>query len=380
MKPVEGVSASAETLIKQIFKGDDPCWLEGGDASATSLLEGLNFHGLTPVFWYWIRQHKFCQNWPSSLLTSIQHVAMQESASDMLVQSELKNVLKFLDDNDIHPVLIKGTPLSYTLYPEPGLRPRCDTDFLIAKEDVDKTAELMRQLDYESLYDAKVELFSSQMTFVRRNKLGADHAYDIHWRINNLNRLFSDDLNYSRLVSADIKIPQLTTHAITLGNVDSLLLACLHRAGHFSHSGDRLIWLYDIHLLMHALHEHEFELFYQKAKKMEIVTICSDAILTAQGWFNTSLTESRLQRLSKLPEAEASTAYLLIGRQAGIKNQALLELNGLSSMRDKIRYLAQKLFPPVNYMLWRYNTNRKYLLPFLYLYRLIYGIYIFVRR
>jgi len=131
---------------------------------------------------------------------------------------------------------------------------------------------------------------------------------------------------------------------------------------------------------MNALDERQFDLFYQKAKKMEIVTICSDAILTAQEWFNTSLTESRLKRLNTLPESEASTAYLATGRQAGIKNHALLELKGLSSMRDKFRYLTQKVFPPVNYMLWRYNTDRKYLLPFLYLYRLIYGMYIFVRR
>ena len=46
-----------------------------------------------------------------------------------------------LDNIGIHPLLIKGTPLSYSLYPTSGLRPRCDTDFLIPQGDVDTTAE-----------------------------------------------------------------------------------------------------------------------------------------------------------------------------------------------------------------------------------------------
>lgn len=377
---VEAVSESVERLLKQIFKGDDSDWPGENAASSDAFLDAINFHGLTPVFWYWINQYEFCKNWPSSLLSSIKNIAIQEMASDLLCKVELKKNLQLMSDVGIHPVLIKGTPLSHTLYPTSGLRPRCDTDLLIAEKDIDQTAELMRQLGYESLYDAKVELFSSQMTFVRRDKLKAGHAYDIHWRINNRDRSFSDELNYSRLFSSGMKIPQLSPHAITMGHVDSLLLACFHRAGHFSHSGERLIWLYDIHLLMNALDENEFDLFFQNAQQLSILTICSDAILTAQDWFNTSLTESRLKRLKTLPESEASTVYLETGRQAGIKNHALLELKGLSSLRDKFRYLIQKMFPPVNYMLWRYNTNRKYLLPFLYLYRLIYGTYIFVRR
>jgi len=227
---VEAISEPVETLLKQVFRGEDHDWPVDNSASNDAFLGAIKFHGLTPIFWYWINQHELCKNWPSSLLTSIQNVAMQEIASDMLIQLDLKKVLESLDNNGIHPVLIKGTPLSYTLYPAPGLRPRCDTDFLIAKEDVDKTTQLMRRLDYESLYNAKVELFSSQMTFVSRKKLKACGVYDIHWRINNRNRSFSDELNYSRLVSAGIKIPQLSQHAITLDNVDSLLLACFHRA------------------------------------------------------------------------------------------------------------------------------------------------------
>jgi len=378
--PVEAVSASVETHLKQIFKGNDSDWLEEDDVIADEFLDALNFHGLTPVFWNWINQHGFCKDWPVSLLSAMKNVAMQEATSDLLLELELKKVLQDMDDIGIHPVLIKGTPLSYTLYPSPGLRPRCDSDLLIAKEDMPKVSELMEQLGHKINYDVDAEFISTQSTFAKQSMLGQLLAYDIHWQSNNHSRSFSDNLNYSHLLSTSKTIPRLGKNARTPDKIDALLLACFHRAGHFSHMGDRLIWLYDIHLLVGALDEHQFDLFYQKAKKMAILTICSDAILTARDWFNTSLTEAMLELLSKLPASEPSTAYLTTGRQAGIKNHALLELKDLTSVRDKLRYFYQKVFPPVNYMLWRYDTKRIYLLPFLYLYRLVYGVYIFVRR
>jgi len=87
--PVEAISEPVETLLKQVFKGDEPDW-SGDDTVQDTFLDSINFHGLTPVFWYWINQYEFCKNWPSSLLSSMKNAAMHEVASDMLVQLELK--------------------------------------------------------------------------------------------------------------------------------------------------------------------------------------------------------------------------------------------------------------------------------------------------
>jgi len=172
---VETISEPVETLLKQVFKGDEPDWPEEDDAFPATFLDSINSHGLTPIFWYWINQYELCKNWPSSFLSSMKNAALQEVASDMLVQLELKKVLKSLDNIGIHPLLIKGTPLSYSLYPTSGLRPRCDTDFLIPQGDFDTTAELMMQRGYQAIYDADVEFLSSQKTFTKQEKL-KNHA------------------------------------------------------------------------------------------------------------------------------------------------------------------------------------------------------------
>ncbi len=50
----------------------------------------------------------------------------------MLRERELVAVLAALAEAGVETLLLKGTPLAYTHYPEPALRTRCDTDVLIA--------------------------------------------------------------------------------------------------------------------------------------------------------------------------------------------------------------------------------------------------------
>jgi len=162
--------------------------------------------------------------------------------------------------------------------------------------------------------------------------------------------------------------------------VDALLFACFHRAGHFSHSGDRLIWLYDIHLLSEALSDDESSAFCDRASELEIVTLCNDAITTAQSWFGTVLTPALESQLGAEAGDESSSVYLQSGRLEGIRNSALLEMKGLPGWGERMKFLSQNAFPPAEYMLWRYGKQQKRVLPWLYFKRVAEGVYIFLRK
>ncbi len=158
-----------------------------------------------------------------------------------------------------------------------------------------------------------------------------------------------------------------------------MLLACFHRTVHYSHNEERLIWLYDIHLLAESMSENEFHSFYDKASKFKIITLCKDAITNARDWFNTSLPEWYFSRFN-LPEIPETSATLLQpGRLNGIYNRALFELKDLSTWPERVKYLLEKIFPSESYMTWRYNIKSKFLLPFYYLYRIFYGLFIFIK-
>ena len=171
----------------------------------------------------------------------------------------------------------------------------------------------------------------------------------------------------------------LGEHARTLGAVDALLLACFHRAVHFAYTGDRAIWLYDIHLLAGQLTAVEFGEFIDVASCIEIEALCCHALTAACAWFGTSLPPAVVARLAQPPVDEPTLHFLGASREAGIRGHALVELQADKTWSGRARYIVQRVFPPVSFMMRHYRLRSRALLPAYYLYRLLYGAYIFIR-
>ncbi|MCI5211850.1 MAG: hypothetical protein D3910_24420 [Candidatus Electrothrix sp. ATG2] len=243
-----------------------------------------------------------------------------------------------------------------------------------------KIAGLMKQLRYTALHEAEADYINTQMCYSRQTGHGISCSYDIHWQMSNCNRQFSREFADGKLFKHAEAIPSLGENARALSTVDALIYACFHRAGHFAHSGDRLIWLYDIHLLCQALNEQETTAFCQRAKKLKIIALCVDAITMTRFWFGTVLSQEFEVFVQE--EAEEDTSALLLGtdRNDGIRKHTLLELKGFSTWRERLSFLTQNAFPPAEFMLWRYNQKNTLLLPWLYLRRFAEGVFIFLRK
>lgn len=380
MKNVPGEMADNTWLTKQVFHGKPIGWPYRGEAESNGFFDFIEHHGLIPLIHKMVNQGDSAEVWPEQLRLRIRQSAHQEAAMEILRKRELESVLAMLAKAGIAPLLMKGTPLAYGLYPDPILRPRIDTDMLIAPDDSKKVVSLFNSLGYKQIFESSGEFHSSQTTFVKDEGIGSTHAYDLHWQISNNSRSFSKVLNYQYLVSRAEEVKSLGQEIITLNRIDALLLACFHRAGHFAMTGDRLIWLYDIHLLSCDLDARQFDEFWDQAARLKIRYLCADAMLTAREWFNTPVPEERLLHLRRVARDEISASLLVSGRVQGIRNRTRLELAGLTTPRDKLQYLWQQLFPSVNYMTWRYGIRSRFALPFFYLRRVVEGMGIFLRH
>ena len=369
-----------EKILQRIFIKNTCDWPENTAASTNDFLEDITAQGLAPLLWNQIGGRKGAVGWPHDIQTGLHSRVLHETAAELRLQVELTALLHSFTKAGIRPLLLKGTPLSYTLYPAPGMRPRCDTDILIPESARAKTAEIMERLGYKALHEASVDLINSQMCYGSSQNAGLFNSFDIHWMVSNNDRRFSRLFNYERLAARAVNIPELGPDSWCPGRVDALILACFHRAGHFSHGGDKLIWLYDIHLLSEALSHEEATAFCRTAAELKIVRICTDALCTARSWFGTTLSPPLESLLQQSPEDEFTTVYLQPGRAAGIKNKAVMDLKELSTWRQRLHYLLQNLFPPAQYMLWRYNTGHKTALPLLYLRRLMQGAYLLIKK
>ena len=369
------LSPAAAELLRGVFHGREVHW--PAELTADAFFQEVAAQGMAPLLFRNINKHD-C--WPAELIAKLKGAALHQAAAELRVEADLRALLYAFAAVGIQSLLLKGTALAYSLYPEPWLRPRCDTDLLVAAPEREKAAVLLRQLGYAPLLEAETEYLGSQKSYSKTGP-GGRFTYDLHWQISNTNRQFSQNFTEGGLQS--IPVPALGEHARTLRTIDSLLYACFHRAGHFSHNGDRLIWLYDIHLLGQSLTDEEAETFCAKARRLEISTLCADALAVARAWFNTTLPAplAALMQEQKGSKEEAFASLLKPGgRQVGIKNHALLELQGMTSWRERIRFLWQKAFPPPEFMLWRYGASKNSALPLLYLKRFAEAVCIFLRR
>ena len=299
-------------------------------------------------------------------------------AVELARKHHLVRVLSSLAGSGVNPLLLKGAALAYSVYPSPGLRPRVDTDLLIRSTDRGICHRVLSELGYEKVNAISGELVQYQSGYAMRDRFGIGHVLDVHWRISNT-QLFSLALGYDELSSRALSLTALGEHARGLAPVHALLHACMHRAHHLhspltlgeagSTGGDRLIWLYDIHLLVEAMSFRELVEFADLAEHKRIRAVCRDALLRASECFSTRVPGEVLLALTKKGAAEPSAAHLRTGRL----HHLLTEVRSLPRWQDRLRLLKEHLFPPIDYMLKKYSVSSRAWLPMLYLKRGIYG-------
>jgi hypothetical protein len=302
--------------------------------------------------------------------------AASQAVVDMIREQEIVKVLKALSQIGIAPLLMKGVPLAYTHYRSPHLRPRGDADMLIRRTDRELAGGMLIELGYERLNTVRGELVSYQSSWNKLDRHGVVHAIDLHWRVNNC-QIFAEAVSYDELVSGSVPIHALGARA--LGPVHALLLACMHRVVHVTaswcvndkrHYGDRLIWLYDIHLLANRMPSQELTEFVRLAVERRLKTICNDGLRQSQRCFATPLPDEVLGALSAAGPPEPSARYLDPGRLRFM----MRDIRSLSNVYDQLRLAREHLFPPAAYMLEKYAVSRRAWLPILYLRRAIQGI------
>lgn len=286
----------------------------------------------------------------------------------------LTRVLSELHAIGIQPVLIKGTALAYGLYANGALRSRGDTDLMIPPNTQSQVDGMLRSLNFEREMGMRGEFVSYQGSYTRSSAGEGRHTLDVHWRINNselLSRLFT----HAELLQQTDPLPQLSPHALAAGPVHALLIACMHRATHKEnpyyvdgvayYGGDRLIWLYDIHLLVEKLSQVQVDDFLKQAKAKGLRAVCLDGIRRAQVCFHTRIPENILASLSAPGPREAPSYYL----DGGGWRQRWMDFVALGSLRNRAVFLKECAFPSGDYMRSKYAPDWQGALAWLYLQR-----------
>jgi hypothetical protein len=141
---------------------------------------------------------------------------------------------------------------------------------------------------------------------------------------------------------------------------------------------ERVIWLYDVHLLAPRLSPAAWGRFAQLAVERGVAGICAHELALARSRLGTAVPAEVLSALAALPRsAERTAAYLEADRRWS--DEVLANVRGLPRWRDRLRLLREIAFPARGYMLRAYGLGggaaASALLPALYLHRGLRGLW-----
>jgi hypothetical protein len=340
------------------LRGETSDW---PDALTADEILALVAHGVAPLVYAQVR------------VPQLREDAMRAAAYESMRAHDLGEVLAALDERGVEALILKGTALAYDLFPAPELRPRSDTDLLIARDDLPALRDAMLALGFVENSSSGDEHGLRQAVFTRAPGM----VYDVHWSATNV-PAFDAALRFDDVRTRAISLPGLGPHARGLSHVDALLLACIHRIAHH-HDSDRLIWLVDIELLRARMSRGEHERFWRQAAEGRVVGVCARSIAAADAWLSRQPHDLAEEFLSHEERMREEPSRVFLDREITHGGVMAASLRALP-WRARIERLRQLAFPPAEFIRARFAPRHPLLLPWWYVYRGVRGVARLFRR
>ena len=348
----------------------DPDSAIGASIDVHAYLTAARRHRVLLLLGWRLRESGALRRWPAAFVDAFLEEERQAIAVDCIRQHELTGALAALADAGANVLVIKGAATAHSHYPAPHVRVRADTDLLVASADPAIVDRVVTSRGYVRPTETSGQFVSYQQHYQRPDGRGVTHAFDVHWKISNLQSL-ADRLDHGELWQRRVPVPTLGPAATTVDGADALLLALLHRAGH--HAGSRnLLWLYDLRLLAQSLTDEQRRRFVDAAIDRGVAGIAVEGLSAARDCFGGESMDAlitalhgRAWRPDDLPVPAASMT------QAAVLG---LDLRALPTWRSRVRLLREHTLPPAAYMRARYGVRSNAWLPALYLWRVMSGM------
>lgn len=306
--------------------------------------------------------------------------ALGEAMWDLRHRQVLVPLIDAFADAGVPAVLLKGTALAYSFYASPALRQRGDTDILVPPELAETARKIIATNGFLRSVDSTLgpgTETNRQESWIKTVGDGTEHAIDLHWGVMHAWSL-AGLLDTSAVIERSVPLPNLCSAARRICTVDALYHACLHRGVHIKNpyyvgdeeitGGDRLIWIYDVHLLVPHLSEADWDEFVTGATQDKTADLCLDALIRAGELFGSDVPGRVLEVLGQsiVPDGPS---FLLSKASEGRRFWA--NLAAIPGLLGKVNFVRFLLFPSQIYMRQRYPELSHRPVVMLYLRRVL---------
>lgn len=299
----------------------------------------------------------------SSAADQLRPAAFHQGVLFRLQDRELERMCSALCENALPYVLIKGAALAYQIYPTPDMRPRSDTDLFISETHLLEVKAVLSSLGYLPItaHDGGLVSYQTGMTYMDEGKVS--HTVDIHWNLSNRHQ-YRGVLDFDFIHRSAVPLARFDMPVLAPDHVQALCVACLHLVGHHADS-PRLIWLYDMRLLLQRLRDEQIDEFVGLTRSLGLEKVCSQALTELRRHFDDAATPRILSALGH-PEGLPMPADSRL-------SVFLSNLRAFPTLFSKCRYMLALAFPAPHYIEEHYQLGSKLLIPWFYLYRIYKG-------
>ena len=231
------------------------------------LVSAAEREGVAPLLRYRLEKSGCLDSSPNGVSQALNRAYFSAAANNLLLLGELSHLLDTLGatDGDEPAIVLKGADLALSVYPSFALRPMCDLDLLLPRERIEESQKKLAELGYERT-QPEVARGHNRLTGHAVCLTGGPSncvAVELHWRLvggdhdwrapeaewfreqtETWNRCVPSDSSDAEAMS---RLPRAFTH---LKPSAHLLYLAAHLMFQHSGAGRRLIWNYDLHLLV----------------------------------------------------------------------------------------------------------------------------------
>ncbi|MGI9319571.1 MAG: nucleotidyltransferase family protein [bacterium] len=301
------------------------------------------------------------------LTLGFKNQAMQSTARAILLQEERMRVLHILQK--VKPIVLKGEAMAYACYSQYQDRPMVDVDLLIKSFRMNEARDLLIDDGYLPQNSVSGNMVMPQVSFSKKLPANISNVLDLHTSLFNRPAL-QDMLTYDNLIAAAQQGVHRSGVIPCVGHL--LIHAVLHLMAHHFNSR-RLIWLYDINILLGKIDEENGQIVLDFCNRHKMAAAMLEIIDASSDLFphNQIDLQSKLEKLAATqPVPHIATRLACSDKPFSL---AIQDWRSLRGGRQRGAWLRQHLVPPSNYMLQKYKMASKWLLPFFYLWRILKG-------
>jgi hypothetical protein len=324
--------------------------------------------GVAPLV-YW-KLKRFAVEAPGVALQALASSYYMTAAENVVLYSELARILTAFGLAEIPTVVLKGAVLAQTIYPDPALRPMSDLDLLVLRKDIERASVVIRGLGYDDVAVQSQALnrrIGTQVNFLPRAKSG--HEVELHWNL--------------VAGAADRRSPDVSwfwtrrelwpwangcgiTGASILSPTAHLLYLIAHLA--LQHGGRyRLLWCYDLHLLITQCAERlDWDVYLQQVFALGWASSQLAGLEAARSRLGSPIPGPVMAALVAQTSPETSSSIRAARNVGEAEVDEHRERLAALNWSARIWYVLALLLPGPAFMRSRYPSWPGWLLPALY--------------